>query len=484
MTNRPLFPNPILLMTCVLVSWSAACADDEKQYTTTAAAATLFDLESKSPVTQLPKGTLLEVKDTIVDNDGKTKWLHVVATMDGKEQQGFVNSKWCETPRVADSSHAASSDAPLNLDPTPVPIPADSRTVTELGFRILQNLPEDTLNPSVSPYSLWANARMWLHAARGETKTKLRSVLGFDEATQDDRQVISGFYSVNRFLKRSDISITKEFLTFSAMEGAEPEDSVFDESARVELNKSISMWTKERIREFYSPGTWNPNASVILVNVACLDAEWETPFENAFTVPLEFRLASGEPVMVDTMNHTSGFRMFEALELDADGIVLPFKDKNLNAVLLLPRKDDGMQSLIRNLDADTVFQYLEIAKQEKVELLLPKFSLDFTFDLFKLLRIADVLPSMVDFGTMTSSEVTIAEMRQTVHLKVDEKGTYAAAATATGFAFSGTTLARKFAVNHPFLLMVFHTPSRTPLFCSRVDDPRPSAKPRDAKQSK
>lgn len=484
MTDQRLLPNAILLMTCVLVSWSAARADDEKYYTTTSAAATLFDLRTKSPATRLPQGTRLEVKDTILDNDGTTKWLHVIGTTDGKELQGYVNSKWCETPSLAVASEAASSDAPLNLAPTPVPIPVDSRTVTDLGFRILQNVPEDEINPLVSPYSLWANARMWLYAARGDTKTKLQSVLGFDEAAKEDRPVIAGFYSVNRFLKRSEISITKEYLVFAAMEGTEPEDSVFDESARIELNKSIATLTKKRIREFYSPGTWNPNASVILLNVACLDAEWKTLFDDAFTVPREFRLTSGVPVMVDTMNLTSGFRTFAALELDANGIVLPFREKNLSAVLLLPQKDDGIQSLIRNLDADTVFQYLEDAKQEKVSLSLPRFSLDFTVDLFKALRIAEVLPAKADFETMTSSEVTITEMQQTVHLTVNEQGTYAAAATSTGLALSGSAPARNFAVNHPFLIVVFHTPSRTPLFLAKVDDPRRSQDTRDAKQSK
>ena len=110
---------------------------------------------------------------------------------------------------------------------------------------------------------------------------------------------------------------------------------------------------------------------------------------------------------------------------------------------------------------------------------LPKFEFTTAFGLNEVL--SDLgMPSaftrgVADFGGMTAEDrLFIQAVVHKAYVRVDEKGTEAAAATAVvmGIESALPQPAARFIADRPFLFLIRHTPSGAVLFQGRVSDPR------------
>lgn len=229
----------------------------------------------------------------------------------------------------------------------------------------------------------------------------------------------------------------------------------------------------DRIPEFYAKDQWNPDARLIFVNVACLDAEWASKFDKSSTEEGPFNMLPDETVTADMMLQQSRFRWFSSATLDATGVILPYKDSDLAAVLVVPNQIDGIARLMEEIDSDAVDDALMTAKDEDVVLLLPRFEVEGSLNLFDQLELREMLSANPDFSEMTDAAAAISDSQQRIQLTVDEDGTRAAAATSTTIVASavGKDLPKFVKADRPFLLFVMHMPSRTMLFATRINRP-------------
>jgi len=444
----------------------SSCAE-EKRILKVVEAATVFDVKSMKPIDKLGVGDEVEVVKSFLDED-KEHWLEVISTKN-KKVRGFLRANKCVPLKDTVAASVGNDD-----EPRQIMLPRNSAAVTDLGFRVLRTAPKDQVNPAVSPYGIWSNARFWLRAAKGETLAQLEKQLGLGVETEDGPTIPASqsFRSVDRLLRSPEINIKASYLDTARQWHLSILESTFDEPARVELNSWIMKWSMDQIPEFYAKDQWNPEARLIFVNVACLDAEWASKFEKNDTHSAMFNTGPKETVPTDMMLQQSRFRWFSSAKLDASGVVLPYKDNDLAAVLFVPNTLDGIAGLMEQVDSTDLDEVLD-AKDEDVVLLLPRFKVDGSLNLFDQLGLRDMLPAKPDFSEMTDAESTISDFQQRIQLTVDEDGTRAAAVTSTTIVSSavGKQVPKIVKADRPFLVLVVHVPSRTLLFAAGINRP-------------
>jgi serpin B len=133
---------------------------------------------------------------------------------------------------------------------------------------------------------------------------------------------------------------------------------------------------------------------------------------------------------------------------------------------------------MERLNSRELDEVLMAASDEDVVLILPRFEVEGSLNLFAQLELTDVLPANPDFSEMTDADVTISEFRQKIQLTVDEDGTRAAAVTSTSIDTSSIrdTEPKLVEADRPFLLLVMHLPSRTTLFAAQINQPKAPTK--------
>lgn len=461
-----------------MISAHSSCAE-EKRILKVIETATVFDVKSMKAITKLGVGDEVEVVKSFFDED-KEPWLEVISTKN-ESIRGFLRANKCAPLKAVAAASGGNED-----EPREIMLPRNSAAVTDLGFRVLRSAPKDQVNPAVSPYGIWSNARYWLRAAKGETLEQLEKQLGLQlELEKNAGPTMSGnqgFRSVDRLVKSPRIGIKPSYLDTANQWHLSILESTFDESARVELNSWIQKWSKDQIPEFYTKDQWNPDAKLIFVNVACLDAEWASKFKTKDTHSGMFNTGPEETVPVDMMLQQSRFQWFSSAKLDATGVVLPYKDNDLASVIFVPNTLDGIAGIMEHVDSKAVDEALMTATDELVVLLLPRFQVDGSLNLFEQLGLSGSLPPMPDFSEMTDAETTISDIQQRIQLTVDEDGTRAAAATSTTIVASavGRDVPKLVQADRPFLLLVMHIPSRTLLFATRIN--RPISTPANAEE--
>jgi len=149
------------------------------------------------------------------------------------------------------------------------------------------------------------------------------------------------------------------------------------------------------------------------------------------------------------------------------------------ALLILPEKNtpESLQDVIKSISNYTINQTLNSLSSVEIKLYLPRFRLEWGVKSIKSalqsIGIKSAFESQTQFSIMSDNpEVRLDDVFHKVVMEVSEVGTTAAAATAV---FVGITSVppppKTMRFDRPFLMMVLHVPTSTPLFLGQIDDP-------------
>ena len=109
------------------------------------------------------------------------------------------------------------------------------------------------------------------------------------------------------------------------------------------------------------------------------------------------------------------------------------------------------------------------------EIYLPKFEFDTKYTLnenLKALGMPTAFSSKADFSGMDGrKDLFISQVIHQAYVKVDEKGTEAAAATAVGLGATAARPTKIFIADHPFIFIIQEKETGNILFMGRVIDP-------------
>jgi serpin B len=385
--------------------------------------------------------------------------------------------------------------------PDPAALARLARGSNAFGFDLYRRLRETPGNLVISPASLTTALTMTWGGAAGETAAQMGKVL-HQEGTADETMATSGqlarvlqdparqivFRIANQLFVERSYPLVPAYLArmrtdFGA--AAEPVDfKGAPERSRSRINHWVEERTAHRIQDLVPPGGVTAETRLALVNAIYFLGDWAVPFERAGTLPAPFHVTPAETREVPTMNRLGGFRVARK-----DGVTvveLPYKGGGMSMLLLVPGELAGLAGVESTLDAGRLENLCAGLKGERVWISLPSFevrppkSLSLAGDLAALGMPLAFDREAADFTGIAdprnpAQRLVITSVYHKGFVKVDEKGTEAAAATAviareTGARPDDTPPAR-IQADRPFLFLIRDDASGLVLFLGRVTDP-------------
>ncbi len=240
---------------------------------------------------------------------------------------------------------------------------------------------------------------------------------------------------------------------------------------RMAINGWVSERTNDLIPELLPAGVVTIDTTMVLVNAMYLKAPWAVPFDAMLSADAAFTRLDGSMVDVPMM-HSGELEAGYAEGPGWQALAVPMRGDALELVMILP---DDFAAFEAGLDASTLDGVFAGLTSSIVDATLPRFELAAQLELTNELKALGLNAPFDDSSSfddiLTNLGVITAVVHQTV-IKVDEKGTEAAAAT--GILIGETSTPEPDAtivVDRPFVLAIRDQPTDTLLFLGRVLDP-------------
>ncbi len=357
-----------------------------------------------------------------------------------------------------------------------------------------------TGNLVFSPFSISTALAMTLAGARGDTAAQMAKVLHLDGPTDRAVDVAGSLVAAyaapdqkvtvrvaNRLFGDKTYTFEPPFLArLQRAFGAPLEPLDFKgatEASRQRINGWVAGETHDRIRDLVPATGVTADTRLALVNAVYFLGDWASPFDRPATSDAAFFTARATPKSVPTMHQNGHFR-FAALD-GVHVLELPYDSGALAMSFVLPDAVDGLGAVEARLTPALLEHWLGVGSSYSVDVALPK--LQIAPDA---LSLGDTLSAMgmplaltrgqadltgIANPASPADRLFIAKVFHKAFVKVDEKGTEAAAATAVMGALAGAAPVqeqpKEFKADHPFLFFLRDLRSGLILFMGRVTDP-------------
>ncbi|NXI08667.1 SERP3 protein, partial [Irena cyanogastra] len=180
-------------------------------------------------------------------------------------------------------------------------------------------------------------------------------------------------------------------------------------------------------------------SQVTLVSTLYFRSMWQKKFSIMDSQMLPFTTPEGSTLKVPTMHHTAevNYGQFQTAALEAFSVVeLPYLGEKLSMFLVLPsHRRTPLSHIESHLSAKTITLWANSLKRTKMDIFLPRFSIQSLFDLktaLSALGIRDAFdPITANFkGISEQDSLYISEAIHRAEIEVTEDGTKASGATA------------------------------------------------------
>jgi serpin B len=375
-----------------------------------------------------------------------------------------------------------------------------AKSSNALAFDLYGKARSQSGNLALSPISISTALTMTWGGARGETAAQMKKVLHAEgdagQAMDVAGKLLGSFGGgdgkvtlrvANRLFGEKTYAFDPGYLDRTkAAFGAPLEGLDFKRAAdasRVHINEWVAKQTQDRIKDLLPPQSLDTDTRLVLTNAIYFLGDWYSPFSKEATRPARFQAASGVKD-VPTMSQV-GLFSFAA----TDGVKvleMPYVGGEVAMTLVLPDAPDGLPALEKRLSSGVLTTWIGATQRERVDVALPKFEIDPAASL----SLGETLKSLgmplafdqtqADFTGMAkpgsgADRLFISKVFHKAFVKVDEKGTEAAAATAVVMTKESAVMpskpAAEFRADHPFLFFLRDVKSGAILFMGRVSDP-------------
>jgi serpin B len=399
---------------------------------------------------------------------------------------------------------APAAAAPIEeLAPSDWAIEAESATdadidaaaaVTRFGIDLYRSLKASGSvegNLIVSPISVAAALGMLLPGTMGEAQQALLQVLHLPDvavaqtglahltASMRSRADDDGVRLdlANRAFVQSGYALREPYLESLRDSGSEPMADVDYEGDAEAARRQINAWVAERtnrlITELLAQGTVDAATRLTLVNTVYLLADWSQPFDAERTAPAMFRLGNGDGIEVPMMRDTRTVPLSVAEDYRAAELV--YAGEALSLLLIVP---EDLDRFVSSFDLARLESIIADLRAREASLMLPK--LDTRSRSALAGTVAELGAPQIfepDAGWLTGiaddRSLHVSGIAHETVLRMDEKGTEAAAAT--GITIGVTSLPPppvEIHADRPYLLILRDRETGAVLFLGDVVDPR------------
>ncbi len=371
---------------------------------------------------------------------------------------------------------------------TTTDLTAGGEAVTDFALSLLREERSGSVSVLLSPVSILNALGMVANGASGTTLKQIETATGMSLHQLND------FLYTYRMSLPADSKTCKAALANSAWlrdtfrvedaflrscvnyYSAEVYRSAFDGGLVTDLNRWVSKKTDGMISDLLEkePGA---QTMLYLVNAACFDAKWETPYtkENVRTDGI-FTAASGKRQTADYLDS------HETIYLSGNnvsGFLKPYDGGKYAFVALVPDEGVTLADYLRTLTGEHLYQLITDHHYADVQASIPKFTARSELELEEPLRAAGISDlfdvSAADLRGLGSAPngntLYVNSVLHKTYLELDENGTKAAAATSldvNGGAAPPSEDVKTVTLDRPFLYMVVDTHACVPLFMGTV----------------
>jgi serpin B len=226
------------------------------------------------------------------------------------------------------------------------------------------------------------------------------------------------------------------------------------------------------------PGDITPLVKLILTNAIYFKGDWVKTFDKENTQEAWFYQSNKSTSKCSLMYAKDNFKY--AQFKDYQTIELPYSGDDLSMVVLLPKRESSLKQLLQSLNTGELDSQLRSLRSQQVELWLPKFKLETSYELKDvLMQMGMKAPfSRADFSKMTKDKtpLEISRIIQKAFVEVNEKGTEAAAVTVVMMA-TESSISRheieipQFRADRPFLFLIRDKQTGAILFTGGLEKP-------------
>ncbi|XP_009676935.2 serpin E3 isoform X2 [Struthio camelus] len=369
---------------------------------------------------------------------------------------------------------------------------------TEFAINLYQHLAEaeNKTNLVVSPASVAVSLELLQFGARGNTFTELRDALGYsihDQSVQDFLRVVyegaTGSSSQGTVVQLACSLFVQAGLQLSPLFVAHTVR--WANSSLQQANSSYPNATAAQIQEWITSNIGDgdlhgmaletaasPLNQVTVVSTTYFKSTWQKKFSFMDTQILPFTTAEGLTLKVPTMHHTAevNYGQFQTASLEPFSVVeLPYIGEKISMFMVLPgHKSTSLSQIESHLSAKTITLWANSLKRMKMDIFLPRFSIQSHFDLktvFSALGITDIFdPLNADFrGISEQGSLYVSEAIHKAKIEVTEDGTKASGATAMVLLKRSRTPI--FKADRPFTFFLRQADTGSVLFIGRVANP-------------
>lgn len=368
-------------------------------------------------------------------------------------------------------------------------------SINEFAVDLYRELATDEGNLFFSPASIATAMTMTWDGARGETAAEMSTVLHLNPKKE---KVFSDYHELLRGLAGSDSTYTiraanriwgQEGFPFKSAflfnletyfsGGFESVDfSGNAEEERQVINHWVADQTEDKIQNLMPAGSVNRDTRLVLTNAVYFLSEWLYPFPEHRTKKVDFHTAEGTTVKTPTMKLAKDLPYYANDSLAM--VALPYAGDDLEFLIILPHEQNGLAKVEAELSAASLDENIQAMNSQKMNVWLPRLDLAQNFSLNSVLNQMGIKKAFsqtqADFlGISENDGLFISSVVHKSFLKVDEKGTEAAAAT--GVSIGVTSMPPQadpptpFIADHPFLFMIRQKATGLILFMGRMNEP-------------
>ena len=362
---------------------------------------------------------------------------------------------------------------------------------TAFGLDLYGRLRTKPGNLFLSPFSISSALAMVYAGARGKTATEMEHVLHFPAGTTQIHEAMGALVrGLNSGAKKNTYELAvanalwgqrgagflPEFLSLlkSHYEAGltELDFRHHTEPARAEINQWVANRTYDKIKDLIPSRGIDARTELVLTNAIYFKGKWTIPFETSATRPADFFVTPERKVSVPLMYQHGRLGFVDGGSFQ--GVELPYTGGNLSMVVLVPKRNDGLQELEASLTAPKLEQWLQKLAPAQLSLFLPRFKMTREAELSRELVSLGLESAFrnADFSGMNGKrDLFLSKVFHKGFVEVNEEGTEAAAATAA--VMSRAAVARPLMVraDHPFLFLIRDRKSGTILFLGRLSEP-------------
>jgi serine protease inhibitor len=221
-----------------------------------------------------------------------------------------------------------------------------------------------------------------------------------------------------------------------------------------------------------------PKPPMVLIDAVYFKGAWKDAFPDALNFPAQFNRERDGPCQVTMMKRSLSAPYLETDDFQA--IKLAYSGGGLEMVLVLPAKGTGLAAVVQRLSKTSWKSTIDQFTERTGTISLPRFKATFRDSLvapLAQLGIKAIFEPSTDFAPMfeDTRKFFVSNIIQQTYLRVDEKGSEAAAATAVQIEATAMRAAPKNPFNlvfdRPFLFAITDDQSGELLFAGILCDP-------------